>query len=323
MDYNLISNIESCYMDIPQLLYYSHIPSALIALLIGFFVYFKNRSLLLNKILFYISLVFSCWVSFNLILWLSHDSRMIMFFWSLFGILNSLLFILCLYFVYVFFDKKDAGLKMKIFFGILFLPVVILTAYNLLGFDVASCEAKENAKYFDYVFGLELLISFWILILSVLRYRKTEEKEDKKQILLLTIGIELFLFSFFITGYLASYIDNFQLEQYGLFGMTFFMGMLAYLIVKFEAFNIKMIGAQALVAGLIILIGSQFFFIRSFINQVLTGITLILAIVFGWALIRSIKIEIESWRRLMISCENSTTLNQNLSPSLRINCEHH
>ncbi|MFZ2975016.1 MAG: HAMP domain-containing sensor histidine kinase [Candidatus Moraniibacteriota bacterium] len=140
----------------------------------------------------------------------------------------------------------------------------------------------------------------------------------KKQIILLTVGIELFLLSFFISGFLASYmvekglISDFGLEQYGLFGMTFFMAMLAYLIVKFEAFNVKMIGAQALVIGLVVLIGSQFFFIRSFINQILTGITLILSIVFGWALIRSIKLEIERKNELQLMSDKLAQANDQL-----------
>jgi hypothetical protein len=45
--------------------------------------------------------------------------------------------------------------------------------------------------------------------------------------------------------------------------------------------------------GLILLIGSQFFFIKTTINFFLTGITLVMAMGFGWMLIRSVKKEIE------------------------------
>ena len=88
--------------------------------------------------------------------------------------------------------------------------------------------------------------------------------------------------------------------------MTFFMAMLAYLIVKFEVFSIKLIGAQALVITLVILIGSQFFFIRSFTNQILTGITLTLIIVFGWFLIISVKKEIKQKEELEIANQEIT-----------------
>ena len=44
MNFNLVTNIANCYYDIPALLYYSHIPSAIVMFLIGFFVYIKNKT---------------------------------------------------------------------------------------------------------------------------------------------------------------------------------------------------------------------------------------------------------------------------------------
>ena len=73
--------------------------------------------------------------------------------------------------------------------------------------------------------------------------------------------------------------------------MPVFIGFLVYSIVRFQTFNIRLLAAQALVIGLIILIGSQFFFIRNPINRVLTGITLFFVLVFGWWLARSVKRE--------------------------------
>jgi len=284
---------------VPDLLYYSHMPSIVISLLIGLFVYFKSK-LLTGKILLAISSVFSLWAILNLIVWVSPDSRLLMFIWSFFGLLYALIYILSLYFVYVFIEKKDISIKIKAILGILLLPVIFFssTGYNLSGFDLVNCEAQEGIYFTNYYYFLGLLISFWILVYSIVRYMKAEA-DFKKQILFLTIGIEAFLFSFFTSGFLASYlvekevIVDFGLEQYGLFGMTIFMGFLAYLIVRFKAFNIKLMAVQALVFALVILIGSQFFFIRNFTNKVLTAITFILASGFGWVLIRSVQLEME------------------------------
>src|SRR4030042_4867676 len=87
--------------SIPHLLYYSHIPTAIIAVILSLFVFLKNKSLV-SKILFSISIIFSLWLFSNLIVWANIDSRIIMFSWSLFGIFNPLLFITCLYFVYFY-----------------------------------------------------------------------------------------------------------------------------------------------------------------------------------------------------------------------------
>ncbi|NTU66743.1 MAG: HAMP domain-containing histidine kinase [Candidatus Moranbacteria bacterium] len=71
------------------------------------------------------------------------------------------------------------------------------------------------------------------------------------------------------------------------------MGVLAYLIVKYKAFDIKLIGAQALVYSLVILIGSQFFFIQNNTNRILAGMTLIIASGFGYFLIKTVKLDLQ------------------------------
>jgi signal transduction histidine kinase len=284
--------------DVPALLYYSHFLAIILSLLIGFLVYFKNKYSLISKILLLISIIFSLWAFINLITWTNNKSDSIMLAWSFFGILYSLLCILSVYFVYVFIDKKDISFKTKTIMGALLLPVIffIPTSYNINIFNLSEfCGiTNEGFYYTNYYYGLGFLAFLWILFLLISRYRGAD-KEMKKQILLLGFGIELFLFSFFITGYIAGLLteNSYSLEFYGLFGMTFFMAVLAYLIVKYEAFDVKMFGAQALIVGLVILTGSQFFFIQTNTNRILTGITLILIFTFGWALIRSIRAEIE------------------------------
>ncbi|MFZ2188276.1 MAG: HAMP domain-containing sensor histidine kinase, partial [Candidatus Moraniibacteriota bacterium] len=76
---------------------------------------------------------------------------------------------------------------------------------------------------------------------------------------------------------------------------------LAFMIVKFKTFHIKLLGVQALVVTLVVLIGSQFAFIRNNTNKILTAITLALAIGFGWFLIRSVKKEVEQREALEIA----------------------
>lgn len=295
---------------VPQLLYYSHIPTALVALLIGFFVYFKNKNSLLSKLLFFISIAFFLWVSIDLTLWVNPDSRILMFFWSFLGIISSLIYFLCLYFVYVFIDQKDISFKIKLIFGILLLPVIIFTPtnYNLDIFSITDCGANglEGRYFTSYYFLLGLIVFIWIAILSIHRYRKAHP-ELKKQIILLATGIELFLLSFFSTGFLASYLvwtgatKDFATTQYGLFGMTIFMGFLAYLIVKFKAFDIKLIGAQALVIALIVLIGSLLFVGDINTARVIASITLALVGAIGIFLIRSVKKEVQQREALEIA----------------------
>lgn len=298
--------------SVPYLLYYSHIPATIVSLLLGFFVYFSNRSLV-SKILCVIAVVFSLWTFLDLVVWTNINPVIITTAWSFFGILYSLLYILCLYFVYVFLDGKDISNRKKILLALLFLPVAVFSwsKYGIAGFDLEKCEVIEGSLYTNYYYFLGLFLFLWILAVIVNRYKKAD-KEFRKQIRLLGIGIGLFLFSFFVSGYLASLLDNFELEQYGLFGMTVFMGFLVYLIVRFRAFNVKLIGAQALVISLIVLIGSQSMIIQTTANRVLSGVTLLLSVVFGLSLIRSVKNEVRRKEELQGLTEKLAVANDQL-----------
>lgn len=314
MGYNLITNIESCYTDIPNLLYYSHIPPALIVLLFGVFVLWKSKeNRLAGKILFVISILFFTWVSVEGMIWLLYSSINMMFLWSFLGALYVLMHIFSLYFVYAVIDKKDISLNKKYILAILFLPIVLMTptAYNLTGFDIVNCQSLESNYFISYRYFLGVVFIIWILTLLYLRYKKAQ-KGSKKQILFLGFGILSFLFLFSYSEIAGSLTQNFEVTQYGLFGMPVFIGFLAYLIVRYKAFNIKLIGTQALVVAQFILIGSMFFFAQSLTNQILVGVTLIGTTIMGGYVIRSIKAEIARKEELQKISDALAIANQRL-----------
>ena len=111
--------------SLPELLYYSHLSSALIAILVGLFIFFNGRRFLLNKLLFLITITFFLWVFSNLITWTNVDSGFILVAWTSFEILSAILSILCIYFVYVFLFKEDVSFKLKNYFFAPFAPSVI------------------------------------------------------------------------------------------------------------------------------------------------------------------------------------------------------
>ncbi len=303
MEFNFTQNVQYCkdIVDaVSGLLYYSHIPSAVVSLLIGFFVLFKSKFSLLGKILFSITLSFSLWVISSLSIWvLYYKNSVVMSAWAPIEIFDILLFILCLYFAYVFIEKKDIKLWVKI---VVSLPLIALifvvpTSFNLTGYDIQECIAIENPVYANYYLGLKIFFSLWIIGFAIYKYFRAD-KNFRKQILLLTIGMIIFLLSFLVAGYVAEQTYIFMYEAAGLFGMVVFMAFLAYLIVKFKTFNIKVLGAQVLIITIVILVGAQFFFIRNNTNRILTATTLIIAGVVGYNLIRSVKREVEQRERI-------------------------
>lgn len=287
---------------LPHLLYYSHIPSAIIALLIGFFVFFNDRNALLNKLLLLIAICFSSWTLISLISWTNIHGDIILFIWPLFGVLQAFIAILSVYFIYVFLEKKDIPFKLKLIFFTLLAPVLLFahTDVSVSGINLTACDSfgYEGLGYKIYYTGLGFLAMFWILFLLTKKYLHSEQ-DFRKQILLIGIGIESFLFSFTFFTFIATYLTGLgilpdsSLEHFGLFGMTVFMIFIGIMIVRYRTFNVGLIASQALIIALVLLIGSQFTFSVNTTTAVLTSITLILTGVIGVILIRSVKKEVK------------------------------
>jgi signal transduction histidine kinase len=306
MVFNIISNIETCYKYTSEapltLVYYSHFMNMAIALIFGVYVFLNNKKNLINRVFFTFSIVFSFWLFLDFIQWVSPNGITLMNTWSIYSIFDILFFILVLYFCYLYIDKEDITFAKKIVFVFMLLPLIIFspTKLNLVKFDATLCVPIENEHtlYFYYSYFLEVVIACWLILLLVLRYRKVDHKL-KQQIIYLTFGTSSFLVFTFVAGFVADYIYNhgytwgYNVQLYGFFGAAIFLGFLAYLIVRYKAFNIKLIATQALVVALIIGIGSQFFFIQNQTNIILNTVTFCLALGFGYFLVRSVKLEVQ------------------------------
>lgn len=320
MDTSFVTNISGCIdsaIDLMHghlsLVYYSHIPVAAIALLIGMFVFMKNRKELSAKTMFVLSIVFTLWVLSNLVAWISSNSASVSFTWSMFGILNISLFYACFYLVYVYKSDRDIPLTLKTLIGLSFLPILIMTPthLNIGDFNHTYCYPVDNA-FLNYPLYLQLLITLGIVAVAIKRYLTIVDIKKRHEIILISAGAALFLLSIFGTGYVADKLQRYDIEVYGVFAMPLFLGFLAYLIVKYKAFNVKLIGAQALVWALVILIGSQFFFIQNSINKILTAITLVISAIVGLMIVRGVKKEIAQKEHIEKLAESLEMSNVNL-----------
>jgi len=304
MDPLVVANIDFLQSVVDELLVillYSHIPTAVLALFVGLFVWMTNTKSLVNRVFFLITLSFALWVSIDLPLWIYfYDPTIMMFAWSFFGIVTALFYLSCIYFIYLFIYQKHSFL-MLLALSVLMLPMIIFTptAYNLSGVNITEANAIEEVIFTNYFHLLGLIAFIWILVLSVLGYLRTQDKLFRKQILFTSIGLELFLLFFTFATFLDSYLvdigvtSDYILGNYGLFGMPVFIGLLSLAIVRYKALDIKLLGAQALVVAVISLVGSQFFFSTNPVSQILNVFTFFLVSVFGYFLVRSVKYEVK------------------------------
>ena len=281
------------------LLYYSHGISVIFALVFGFLLFFKARKVLSAKILFIITLLFSVWVFFDLLLWAGNNPSDALFFWSIQIMVEVFIYINVVYLCYVFIAKRDLSFIKKIILFTPILPILILlpTKYLLSGVDISTCVVSESDFIIFYSYAVEaiLLVSL-IFVTSYLL--KDHSGQQKKEAWLFTSGVILFLLAFSSGNIIGSITEDWEMAQLGLFVMPIFIGILTYLVVKYNSFNVKLIATQALVWGLAILIGSQFLFIRNPVNYLLTGVTFVAIVIFGRFLIKSVKKEIEQKEEL-------------------------
>ena len=235
------------------LIYYSHLGALIVALFFGFFVFLSNRKALLNRILFYLTVALSIWLFGDLVLWATDQPAQTMFFWSLEIIFEPIIYALALYFFYVFIDGKDITFKVKAIISGLLLPTLLFasTSLGLLGFDLTNCDRAATEGWLPkYGYAIEIFIVFWIISLAFQRYYKNKDSDLRKRIIFTTIGICLFLLSFSLGNIAEVLTENWYIGQIGYIGIPVFIAFLAYLIVRYRAFNIKLIGTQALVVAL-------------------------------------------------------------------------
>lgn len=299
--------------NVPDILYYSHIPAVVAAVLLGSFIFFHNKTSAAKNLLAML-LVFSLYTIFDLVIWASNRADLVLFLWSLQVLLEPFIFLFGLYFAYFFFGKKIISLQTKVVSSALIAPFVLLipTHYNLVGARLMTCDATEGLVALYYSYALEVFLTLWIVTLSVKAYQAAQESVDKKRILFFATGLLSLLLAFSWGNIVGSFTEDWVTAQYGLFGMPVFLVFITYLIVRYQVFNVKLIGVQALVVGLILLIGSQLFFVKELINYILVAITFILAAAFGIVLIRSVKEEVRRKEELQEISHTLAVANERL-----------
>ena len=184
--------------EVPRLLYYSHIPTAIMALVVGFYVFSKKKGsdYLAADVLLFMSVSFFVWSLVDLILWTNIGSDTIMFFWSLINLVELLVTAATLYFAYVFLEKRDAPFanKLVVCSLITFFAVLVPSGLNITGFNSVSCEAEQGILTVYYY----LLETFFLLWLLGYLSKKviSAKKSEMKFVATFAIGVICFSASF-------------------------------------------------------------------------------------------------------------------------------
>ncbi|KKQ78182.1 MAG: hypothetical protein A3A96_00170 [Candidatus Zambryskibacteria bacterium RIFCSPLOWO2_01_FULL_39_39] len=299
--------------DVAPLVYYSHLPIIIISLLLAFFVFFQNKNSIPNRVLFVTIITFALWVFLDSIFWASNRSDVVMFVWSIIILIEPLVYIGGFYLLYLFLEKKDLPFISKLFLFLIYTPLLIFvpTKYSLSGFDISTCLSVEGPIALYYTYAVEILMTIIIIGYSIRKLHKPGNL-NRKEIFSLSTGVVLFLFAFAWGNIIGSFTENWELGQYGLFGMPIFAGFLVYSIVKFKTFNVKLIGTQALITALWIALCAVLF-VNDINNvRIIVSLTLILFLIVGILLVRSVKREVEQREKIEVLAKDLERANEKL-----------
>lgn len=306
--------------NVPPLLYYSHIPVVIIALVLGFFVWLYHSSTdenakLTSRLLLVTIVLFSLYSFIDLIIWASNSSDFVMFWWSLIIIVEVLVFASATYMTIVFVRGRNIEFHELLAMFILVTPLVILapTHLNLSGIDLAYCDADEGIVAGYYSYFLELFFTTWIIYACIHKiFISKGDRATRKKVALWGVGIVVFLFAFSWGNIMGTFTGDWNLAQFGLFGMPVFIAFLTYLIVKFKTFSIKLLATEALVGALWLLILGLLFIQRIEIIKAVTAFTLIIVLLVGIALVRSVRREVEQREKIEILAKDLEKANVRL-----------
>lgn len=278
----------------PALLFYSYIPIIIVSLLVGLYVFINDKKSLQSKLLLSVTVFFVLWVLNVLVQWVASYHTVLMFAWQLTAIFETGIYLSTIYFAYVFLNKTDLSFLGKCGLGVIALIVIFLTptTLNVSSYDVQNCEGVVGLLW-SSLYVVEPAIIVCMIYMGFVAFRKENNISQRKQIVLFTSGLAFFLSIFFLSNFYGELTRVYEFNLWGPIGMVVFLILLAFMIVRFKTFNIKLVGAQALIVSLVVLIGSQFFFIQNDTNRVLTAITLIITGAIGINLIRSVKKEVQ------------------------------
>ncbi len=277
------------------LFYYAHfVPILIGGCLVGILLWQNPRSLAIRllTVLFGISTV---WILIDMMSTATNRPDMVVFLWSVIVLIEPLLYVAALFLFYAFAFNKLPSFAEQLGITALLTPLIVLapTAYNIPGIYIEDCNADEGFIASHYSYGVEIALTFWILFIAILAIVRTRNAPDRRKLTFFLVGLIAFLVSFASGNLIGTFTGDWVTAQYGLFGLPIFIAFLGYIVVRFRAFNVKILEAQALVIAVSILVFSLLF-IRSIENiRLITVITFILIGIMGYILVRNVRKEIE------------------------------
>jgi signal transduction histidine kinase len=288
--------------NVPALVHYSHFISILAALAVAVFVFISNPRTAVSRLFLALVSTFSLWTILDLMLWATNRPDIVMLAWSLQILLEPLTYAAAFYLYFHFVHGRWPSFGVNLAISILFLPILLLlhTNYNLGELYLSACELAEGpiAKYYTHFVHATFILA--IILTAVSGVPRIVDKPMRKTALFFVFGLLSFLIAFSSGTLIGSLTDDWVPSQYGLFGMPIFASFIAYCIIRFRAFDAKVITAEVLVVSLGVAVVSLIALQDIQNVRIVAGITFVLVCIVGLILVRNVRREIEQRKLIEI-----------------------
>lgn len=235
------------------------------------------------------------------------------------------LFLVCFYFFAIFFPKvtkrnlfleKIIFLIGIVFFFLSFSTNIVVENIENTKWGINPLFGRGKIFYFGWVF-LITLISIGLLF----RKYKLLTKKEKLQVQYVFIGVLVFVIPNLIFNVIFPFLGKtaqVRFYPFGNYSAIFLLGFTAYAIVKRELFGIRVVLTEILVAFIAILLFLQVIISKSTFEYIWKSLLLILFLVFGYSLVKSVIREIKYREQLQRAFEKLKELDKAKSEFISI-----
>lgn len=278
------------------LIYYSHFTAIAIfgALLVMTFLRMKAWP---KGGLRMMSVAYIIWLACDLILWGNEQIEHVLFFWTIVNLIEPVIFASAYAHFVSFVENRTLTIMEKILIFILLLPTLFMAPLGLsvVGFDYTTCDRnvlEGVAAYYNYL--LEAVFIGLVVIVTIKQFVVNKLSTPQiKRLILSAISLILMMSSFLIANFLGTYFDEYFISQLGHLAVPIFAALLAYIIIKYETVEPRIMFIDLMSSALIVLIFSLFFVPNDIAQKYIVTLTLIMSLPLAISLTKGIRKEVK------------------------------
>ncbi len=285
--------------------------AALINLFIGFYILLNNYKKRLNQLFFYLTIGSAIWILFNFL----------MAFWPTILLLKSAyafgIVVISLGVIWVYYLIEE---RLDLFKVVLF-SLVGITLFSISYVDNWLIKSASQIYLGGFegemgpLFPIYLLFAFLALFIIVYKlavgYKKSFNLK-KIQLKYVLIGGTLFVFASFMVSFLLPFFGYKKLMSLDSVSSLFFTGFIFLAVFKYKFLNPKAIVTALLTFAIWIFLLMRTLLAETLRELMLNGTLLILVILFGILLIKSVLEEVEHREKLEALTKELQATNEKL-----------